>query len=89
MRHAAQCVGRVLRGKTDYGLMVFVDKVRHSTKISLRVHVFNSVLTLIGQISALPAPTNGTNFQSGLTKMLWMLRLTFPPTWPLLAQRSF
>lgn len=30
MRHAAQCVGRVLRGKTDYGLMVFADKVRLS-----------------------------------------------------------
>jgi DNA excision repair protein ERCC-2 len=29
MRHAAQCVGRVLRGKTDYGLMVFADKVSH------------------------------------------------------------
>jgi Helicase C-terminal domain len=27
MRHAAQCVGRVLRGKTDYGLMVFADRV--------------------------------------------------------------
>ncbi|RIA85174.1 hypothetical protein C1645_782436 [Glomus cerebriforme] len=26
MRHAAQCVGRVLRGKTDYGLMIFADK---------------------------------------------------------------
>eukprot|EP00842_Homolaphlyctis_polyrhiza_P000296 jgi/Hompol1/1267/HPOL_000643-RA len=26
MRHGAQCVGRVLRGKTDYGLMVFSDK---------------------------------------------------------------
>lgn len=26
MRHAAQCVGRVLRGKTDYGLMIFSDK---------------------------------------------------------------
>ncbi len=26
MRHAAQCMGRVLRGKTDYGLMVFADK---------------------------------------------------------------
>ncbi|KAF1590729.1 General transcription and DNA repair factor IIH helicase subunit XPD, partial [Eudyptes moseleyi] len=26
MRHAAQCVGRALRGKTDYGLMVFADK---------------------------------------------------------------
>ncbi|KAJ1968172.1 TFIIH/NER complex ATP-dependent 5'-3' DNA helicase subunit [Dispira parvispora] len=31
MRHAAQCVGRVLRGKNDYGLMVFADK-RYSRK---------------------------------------------------------
>ena len=27
MRHAAQCVGRALRGKTDYGIMLFADKV--------------------------------------------------------------
>jgi DNA excision repair protein ERCC-2 len=27
MRHAAQCVGRVIRGKNDYGLMIFSDKV--------------------------------------------------------------
>lgn len=27
MRQAAQCVGRALRGKTDYGLMIFADKV--------------------------------------------------------------
>jgi DNA excision repair protein ERCC-2 len=27
MRNAAQCVGRVLRGKTDWGLMVFADKL--------------------------------------------------------------
>ena len=26
MRHAAQCVGRVLRGKSDYGLKIFADK---------------------------------------------------------------
>ncbi|KII88515.1 hypothetical protein PLICRDRAFT_176097 [Plicaturopsis crispa FD-325 SS-3] len=26
MRNAAQCVGRVLRGKSDWGLMVFADK---------------------------------------------------------------
>ncbi|NXX50344.1 ERCC2 helicase, partial [Tricholaema leucomelas] len=26
MRQAAQCVGRALRGKTDYGIMVFADK---------------------------------------------------------------
>lgn len=30
MRNAAQCVGRVLRGKTDWGLMVFADKVSQS-----------------------------------------------------------
>lgn len=27
MRHAAQCVGRAIRGKTDYGLLIFADKV--------------------------------------------------------------
>ncbi|KAJ3256386.1 DNA-dependent ATPase of the nucleotide excision repair factor 4 complex [Boothiomyces macroporosus] len=26
IRHGAQCVGRVIRGKQDYGLMVFADK---------------------------------------------------------------
>ncbi|KNC48555.1 TFIIH basal transcription factor complex helicase subunit [Thecamonas trahens ATCC 50062] len=26
MRNAAQCVGRVIRGKTDYGVMIFADK---------------------------------------------------------------
>ncbi|KAK0420877.1 hypothetical protein QR680_014941 [Steinernema hermaphroditum] len=26
MRHAAQCLGRALRGKTDYGLMILADK---------------------------------------------------------------
>jgi len=26
LRHAAQCVGRVIRGKSDYGLMIFADK---------------------------------------------------------------
>lgn len=33
MRHAAQCVGRVLRGKTDYGLMIFADKVCRSSNL--------------------------------------------------------
>ena len=27
VRHASQCVGRAMRGKTDYGIMVFADKV--------------------------------------------------------------
>lgn len=29
MRHAAQCVGRAVRGKTDYGIMCFADKVNN------------------------------------------------------------
>ena len=32
MRHAAQCVGRCIRGKTDYGIMIFADKVCMSSK---------------------------------------------------------
>lgn len=27
LRQAAQCLGRVLRGKVDYGLMILADKV--------------------------------------------------------------
>ena len=26
MRHAAQCMGRAIRGKNDYGLMIFADR---------------------------------------------------------------
>lgn len=33
MRHAAQCVGRAIRGKTDYGIMVFADKVNIPRKV--------------------------------------------------------
>lgn len=29
MRHTAQCMGRAIRGKMDYGLMIFADKVVH------------------------------------------------------------
>lgn len=32
MRHAAQCIGRVVRGKTDYGCMVLADKVHTMTR---------------------------------------------------------
>uniref|UniRef100_A0A183A4F7 HELICc2 domain-containing protein n=1 Tax=Echinostoma caproni TaxID=27848 RepID=A0A183A4F7_9TREM len=28
MRHAAQCLGRAIRGKSDYGIMVLADKVK-------------------------------------------------------------
>ena len=41
MRHAAQCVGRAMRGKTDYGIMVFADKVRSNSPY-LCFHVVQS-----------------------------------------------
>jgi hypothetical protein len=41
MRAAAQCVGRVIRGKTDYGIMVFADKVR--TEVRVRINQSNPI----------------------------------------------
>lgn len=37
MRHTAQCVGRAIRGKMDYGIMVFADKrfARHDKRSKL------------------------------------------------------
>lgn len=39
MRHAAQCVGRAIRGKTDYGIMVFADKVNCAMFINIYIYV--------------------------------------------------
>lgn len=41
MRSAAQCVGRVIRGKTDYGLMIFADKrYARTDKVLLSLFAF-------------------------------------------------
>ena len=37
MRHAAQCIGRVLRGKTDYGIMCLADKVQNKISNTLEL----------------------------------------------------
>lgn len=42
MRHTAQCMGRVLRGKTDYGLMIFADKVSQPVAVNtLNTEIFS------------------------------------------------
>lgn len=52
MRQAAQCVGRALRGKTDYGIMIFADKRfgRHDKRSKLpkwiQEHLKESVCNL-------------------------------------------
>merc|ERR1712130_786224 len=45
MRHAAQCIGRVLRGKTDYGIMILADKRfgRQDKKGKLPNEIWNSL----------------------------------------------
>ena len=53
MRNAAQCVGRVLRGKTDWGLMVFADKVRLTAQFALarpRGHAFGRASGAVGSL---------------------------------------
>ncbi|XP_077996565.1 general transcription and DNA repair factor IIH helicase subunit XPD-like [Glandiceps talaboti] len=52
MRHAAQCVGRAMRGKTDYGIMIFADKrfsradKRGKLPKWIQEHLMDSVLNL-------------------------------------------
>jgi len=75
MRHGAQCVGRVLRGKTDYGLMVFADKV--ATQF---YHV---------KISDSLALTSDLNYQSGFKLACLKGLQTCQQIWQLQCQRSF
>lgn len=46
LRHAAQCLGRVLRGKNDYGLMVLADKrfARHDKRSKLPKWITQAIL---------------------------------------------
>ena len=72
LRHAAQCVGRVIRGKTDYGLMIFADKVRLDM-------VFLLKLTAVR--SALLGPTGEPSCQSGSSRASTMASSTCRQTW--------
>lgn len=46
MRHAAQCVGRAVRGKTDYGIMCFADKVTFILRVlSFVIIIFSTLKT--------------------------------------------
>lgn len=69
MRNAAQCVGRVLRGKTDWGLMIFADKVRRIDR-GLRC----GVRLTIGSVRDSHEPTRGRNYLGGSTNTLPKLR---------------
>jgi len=75
MRNAAQCVGRVLRGKTDWGLMIFADKVSCFSSTA----ILYSSPTLFG--SASQELIRGLSFLDGLTNTSQRRRLTCQQTW--------
>lgn len=74
MRNAAQCVGRVLRGKTDWGLMIFADKVR--------LLGLCSGCYFIALDSASLVLINGLNFRDGSINTSQKRLLIFQLTWP-------
>lgn len=49
MRQAAQCMGRALRGKSDYGLMVFADKVNFFVSLLLNFKICVTINLLIDE----------------------------------------
>ncbi|KAK6826007.1 hypothetical protein PG990_002673 [Apiospora arundinis] len=51
MRHAAQCLGRVLRGKDDYGIMVLADRRFQKKKAQLPMWISGAMQEVDGNLS--------------------------------------
>lgn len=51
MRHAAQCLGRVLRGKDDYGIMVLADRRFQKKRAQLPKWINQAMQEVDGNLS--------------------------------------
>ena len=51
MRHAAQCLGRVLRGKNDYGIMVLADRRFQKKRAQLPKWINQAMQEVDGNLS--------------------------------------
>ncbi|KAL7624445.1 TFIIH/NER complex ATP-dependent 5'-3' DNA helicase subunit [Parahypoxylon ruwenzoriense] len=51
MRHAAQCLGRVLRGKDDYGIMVLADRRFQKKRLQLPKWINQAMQDVDGNLS--------------------------------------
>ncbi|KAI2617378.1 hypothetical protein GGR54DRAFT_607486 [Hypoxylon sp. NC1633] len=51
MRHAAQCLGRVLRGKDDYGIMVLADRRFQKKRVQLPKWINQAMQDVDGNLS--------------------------------------
>ncbi|KAI1076484.1 putative excision repair protein rhp3 [Whalleya microplaca] len=62
MRHAAQCLGRVLRGKDDYGIMVLADRRFQKKRHQLPKWINQAMQDVDGNLSTDMAVINAKRF---------------------------
>jgi len=62
MRHAAQCLGRVLRGKDDYGIMVLADRRFQKKRSQLPKWISQAILESETNLSTDMAVATAKNF---------------------------
>ncbi|KAK4190333.1 hypothetical protein QBC35DRAFT_449526 [Podospora australis] len=62
MRHAAQCLGRVLRGKDDYGIMVLADRRFQKKRAQLPKWINQALFDVDTNLSTDMAVSNGRRF---------------------------
>lgn len=68
MRHAAQCLGRVLRGKDDYGIMVLADRRFSRKKSQLPKWIAQALLDSDTNLSTDMALANAKKFLRNLAQ---------------------
>ena len=68
MRHAAQCLGRVLRGKDDYGIMVLADRRFLKKRNQLPKWINNALLESEVNLSTEMAVSSAKKFLKGMAQ---------------------
>ncbi|KEZ43753.1 hypothetical protein SAPIO_CDS3892 [Scedosporium apiospermum] len=68
MRHAAQCLGRVLRGKDDYGIMVLADRRFQKKRAQLPKWINQGLLEADVNLSTDMAVSNARRFLKGMAQ---------------------
>ncbi|KAK3343951.1 hypothetical protein B0T25DRAFT_555689 [Lasiosphaeria hispida] len=68
MRHAAQCLGRVLRGKDDYGLMVLADRRFQKKRVQLPKWINQALLDSDTNLSTDMAVSSARRFLKSMAQ---------------------
>ena len=68
MRHAAQCLGRVLRGKDDYGVMVLADRRFQKKRLQLPKWINQALLDADTNVSTDMAVSSARRFLKGMAQ---------------------